>query len=341
MGLLGKRRADPRQGIEDFWVWWPSGRDRVLAAIGSGGWPDELVEEISARVHAVDPGLQWEFAAGAAARHALIVSAGGDPRQRAVAERWCRLAPPVDGTWEYHTTRQPSPGALASTVDFGGAALDLGLLVFAAAVDTDHREVDVVVHHPDFGGLPEQARHQVAFLALDWLLGEVAVEMWVGAVRTSVERPEPATGPELLKSIVDELAADTGEDSWAMLSSPDGRRLALIRQPLKPVRWPRFDQHITVTLPYRSTSDRGLPVDPSLAALREFEDGMERLLGSDAVLVGHESGGRRRCLHVRADADSRTAGVLRHAATYWLEGRASVTVTADPSWSQVRALTGQ
>jgi Family of unknown function (DUF695) len=340
MGLLGRRRTDARAGIEDFWVWWPAGRERVLAAIDTGAWPDDLVEEIGARVGAIDPGLRWEFAAGARARHVLIVSAGGDPRQRAVAERWCRLAPPVDGMWEYHTTRQPSPGALTSTVDFGTARLDLGLLVFAAAVDTDHREVDVVVHHPGFAGLPEQVRHQVAFLALDWLLGEVAVEMWVGAVRTAVERPEPATGPVALKSIVDDLALDTGEDSWAMLSSPDGRRLSMIRQPLKPVRWPRFDQHITVTLPYLSTSDSGLPVDPSLSALREFEDGVERLLGPDAVLVGHESGNRRRCLHVRADADSRAAGVLRHAATRWPEGRASVSVMADPAWERVRALTG-
>jgi hypothetical protein len=304
MGLLGRRRTDPRQAIEDFWVWWPAGRERVLAAIGSGSWPDDLVAEIGARVGAIDPGLQWEFAAGARASHALIVSAGGDPRQRAVAERWRRLSPPVDATWEYHTTRQPAPGALASTVDFGPAKLDLGLLVFAAAVDTDHREVDVVVHHPDFTGLPEQVRHQVAFLPLDWLLGEVAVEMWVGAVRTSADRPRPDTGPAALKSIVDDLARDTGEDSWAMLSSPDGRRLAMVRQPLKPVRWPRFDQHITVTLPYQSTSDSGLPVDPSLSALREFEDGVEPLLGPDAVLVGHESGDRRRCLHVRADAES-------------------------------------
>ena len=52
----------------------------------------------------------------------------------------------------------------------------------------DGGRFDVQVHHPGFADLPEQARLQVTFLALDAALGEVDTELWLGEVSPSRSR---------------------------------------------------------------------------------------------------------------------------------------------------------
>ena len=56
-------------------------------------------------------------------------------------------------------------------------------------MDDDRARVDVAVHHPEFAAMDEQLRLQVTFLALDSLLGEEAVELWVGEVAAVVDEP--------------------------------------------------------------------------------------------------------------------------------------------------------
>jgi hypothetical protein len=92
----------------------------------------------------------------------------------------------------------------------------------------------------------------------DWALGEEGVERWIGPV--SKGRPIIAT----------------------------------VQQPLLPVRWPRFDTHVAVTLPYQFRNEGDLPVDVSLLALRDLEDRLVALLGDVGDLLAHETT-RGRC----------------------------------------------
>jgi hypothetical protein len=343
VSLFKRRKADPQQRIEDFWVWWATGQHRVAAATeAKAEWPADLVDELSGLVNAIHPSLQWEFSAGTAgARHALIVTAAGDPTLRSTAGRWHRLAPPQTANWEYHATRQPSPEALTMRMTIAGYELNLADLSFGAQHDEDRHEIDVEVYHPVFQQLPEDARAQVAYLSLDWLLGEDAVEIWIGTIDVATVLPVDPIDGERLAGMVRELADDVGDDSWALLeaSTPSGLPLlAMVRQPLKPARWPRFDQQITVVLPYESANDAGLPVDSSLDLLRAFEDQLLATLDEDATLVAHESHAGRRTMHLRADAEGGTADRVRSAASNWPEGRAKVTVDLDPGWEAVAHL---
>jgi hypothetical protein len=342
MSLFKRRKPDPRQSIENFWVWWATGQHRVAAAIeAKANWPEDLVAELSELVNAIHPDLQWETTNGLSAPHALVVTAGGDPALRSIAGRWHRLAPPATANWEYHATRQASPEALTMTMTIAGRELDLAQLTFAANHDDDRHEIDVEVYHPGFRDLPEDAATQVAFLALDWLLGEDAVEIWIGTIEPTTDAPAQAVSGEQFAAQVRELATEVGDDSWALLEAltPSSLPLlAMVRQPLKPARWPRFDQQISVVLPYQSANDAGLPVDSSLDLLRAFEDRLMGVLDEDATLVAHETHAGRRTLHLRADAESDIADRVRAAAGTWAEGRAKVTADLDPDWEAIAHL---
>jgi hypothetical protein len=337
--LFSRQRRNVGPAIVEFWRWWPGALPRVEAAIADGDWSDDLITEVSGQVKSIDKELEWEFARGSGAGNALIVSAAGVPRLRAVAERWRRAAPVADGRWEYHSTRQPDPDSLSAALTVSGHEIKLPELRFACRIDADRYEVDVVVHHPDFAKLAEPDRLRVAFLALDWLLGEVAVELWVGVVEVSTTLPPRAELGEALAAAVTQLAGRLRETNWVLLERPPvgGRpQLAALRHPLKPVRWPQLDTHLEVVVPYRVAEETGLPNEPVLAALRQLE---ERITAAawGAVLVAHDTAAGRRTFHLYAEASAPVTAV-REVVRDWDQGRVRVRSRYDPGWRAVRPL---
>jgi hypothetical protein len=300
--MLFRRRTTqtgPSPAIAAFWTWWSGAHDRIRDTIESGR-AATLADEVNAQVGQIHPDLQWEFTRGGRSRHALIVSAGGDARLRAAAARWLAEAPGPDEVWEYHRSRQADLGALSARIEAGGHALDLSDLALAYTVDSDRRCVDVVAYHPGFAGVPEGMRAQVTFLALDWLLGEDAVEIWVGAVEWSITPVADAQPPAALAAAVAGLSAPAEEAQWTLARGQDRSGapvVAAMQRPLRSARWPQFDTHVAVVLPYRTANEGGLPVDGSLTALRAFEDQISAQLDVHGQLVAHESHGGRRTLH--------------------------------------------
>jgi hypothetical protein len=331
----GRSSAPSADPIAAFWAWWPGARPRVEQAIDGAGW-DGLVDEVSARVSAIAPKLDWEFGKGRRARHALVLSAVGNPGLRSTTERWMRAGPPADAGWEFHPARQAEPAALESTLDMDGDRLDLRQLRFGYTAAADRR-LDVTVHHPEFGRLPDRGRQRIAFLALDWLLGEDAVEVWIGAIDTAAH-PIGGAGSELR----DEVArlADA-PPQWALLQgTPQGGQpvTATIQTPLRPARWPLFDQHVAVLLGYRQHDSSGMPAKEDLDALRAFEDQLRAALDHSAALVAHETTAGQRTLHLYAAADSPAEQVATRLAAGWSAGPATVSTRPDATWSGVEHL---
>ena len=135
--------ASTTAAIQSFWSWWGTARPRIQAAIPGGPRPD-LVEEIT--------------------RHALCVTAEGDPELRVVTERWVRAGPAADATWAYHPARPASISALEATMEIAGRQLVPAQARLLVQV-VDHRQaVDVGFHHPALRALPRRARPVLAFL---------------------------------------------------------------------------------------------------------------------------------------------------------------------------------
>lgn len=324
--------------IREFWRWWLTARSRFEAAIGAGGW-GALPDEMNRRVAAIAPELEWEFCAGRQAAHALVVSAAGNRHLRVLAERWYRAAPGPDHTWEYHPARQADPRAFTHRLGFGDHELDLADLRFGYEPDDNRRQIDVAVYHPGFERVAERDRDHVAFLALDWLLGEDAVEAWIGVIEATTDGADATDPGEGLRAAVGALADEP--PLWTVLGGTglDGRPItATVQMPLRAVRWPLFDRHIEVVLPYPPADGRGLPGPADLEALRDFEDRLVARLDHTAVLIAHETCAGRRTLHLYADAATPATVVAGSMRAEWRYGPAQVTVRADPAWEAVAHL---
>jgi hypothetical protein len=336
-----RRKGDPDRAIADFWAWWENGRTRVEAAIPAGDWGG-LPDEVGRLVDAIDGGLQWEFAPGTQSTHALVVTPAGNAELRALAARWRAAGPGADETWEYHTARQAAPQNFTSVLQLGDGKLEMGEVRFSFTFDEDRNEFAVVCVHPALPTLPEQAQQQIAFLALDWLLGEEATELWIGPVEYAGTYPDARPREELAEE-VQALAHKHREPIWRMLQGvlPDGRMLmAMTQQPLRSARWPRFDTHAPVVLPFRHVADGGMPLDPSLFTVREFEDRLTGAVGTDGDLLAHETCAGLRTLHYYVDGASGAVDRLKRIVPGWDEGRAVLSPTYDPSLAGVRHLRG-
>ncbi len=327
-------RRDPSAAIDAFWQWWAAARPRAEKQI-DGAPDDGVIAEMSERVSAIHPELQWEFTAGTGSAHLLVVTSAGDPALRSLAERWRRASPPPDEVFGYASARPGNPDALDGTLDFGGHRLELDQVRFAAT--TDETTVHVQVWHPEFPRLDEQARTQIAFLSLDWLLGEDAVEVWIGEIAVA-----PAAGPALtgrqLTDLVSAVQPAGGEEHWCNLSgSRHGKPLvAMAQTPLRPARWPGRDLHIRIDVPYRSRDDNGFPGADIFPALHALEDRIAEF-ADGAVLVAHETCDGVRTTHLYTDRKA-AAHALEPLIASWPDGRIRLTVNDDPTWDAVAHL---
>ena len=335
MPLFRRSRA-PRvpspEAVPDFWRWWTTEGGRHCAHLLDGGNLTALRPVIGPAVERVHPDLDWEVGPGRNGAWQLVVTAGGEPRLRATARRWLLAAPAPDGQWEYADTRQPSPDAESGRLVLGDREVSFADLRTSWQVDEDRVRIDVAVHHPEFGSLDEDARLQITFLALDAVLGEEAVELWVGEIVAVVDEPPGATTLAPLRSAVRALAAGHAgaEPTWQLLQATGGTGrplLALVRLPLTSAAAPQLDAHVRVELPY-AAEDSGLPQEAALDELRELEDRLEDVLGRDGRVVAHETTDGVRTLHVHADRTS--DGPDRVAAAVAGYPGARTEVTDDP-----------
>ncbi|GIE79293.1 hypothetical protein Aph02nite_52430 [Actinoplanes philippinensis] len=332
-----RRKAGPEDAITAFWTWWAGARPRAERMIG-GGSDDTFIEETAGLIAAIHPDLHWEFAAGRTSRHLLVVSSGGSPELRSLAERWRRAGPPPDETFGYAAARQGRPDALeGARLALDGHQLDLDDLRFRAEHDEERDCLDVEVWHPDFARLPEEPRGQIAYLSLDWLLGEDTVEIWVGGIEAVTTAGPGLTGPELAALVADMLPAD-GQPRWRNMS---GRRagkpiIAMAQTRLRPARWPGHDLHIRMDVPYTARDENGFPQREALAALHAFENHVAEH-ADGMVVVAHETTDGVRTTHLYADSPV-AAEVLKPLIAGWQDGRVQLTVTPDPRWEQVEHL---
>ena len=345
MGLFSRRKAgaDPGATIHDFWAWWSAEGAGAVAAAVDGREPGRVVEALNSRVAAIHDGLAWELGPGAGSHHVLVVTAAGDPALRPVARRWRLAAPAADEVWDFADMRPASPAPEGVSLEVDGQRLDLARASAGARVVGSG--VDVMVHHPAWAALTPESRLQAAFLLLDTVLGEAAVETWLGDVSAAEVEPLdaiPLTGLRaVVQSLQEEHTDSEGEPTWAVLEGfgPTGLPvLAMTQVPLRPATAPHLDTHVAVVVPYTDTALEGLPGEESLPRLRDLEDHLARRVGASGRVVAHESHDGVRVLHLYVDGTTPAAEQVRAAVSGWDQGRVQVATQLDPAWAAVAHL---
>jgi hypothetical protein len=339
MGLFRRKARPEAQTITEFWQWWVRMRD-AMAVARNAGLVRVFADDLSSRVEAIHPGLDWEVAAGTASAHALIVTPNGQAELRATTARWLAAAPPADETWSYRSARAADPAMFTRILELRGYELELAHVRYDITVNEPTRQVDVVCYHPAFAGLPDHVRDRTTFLTLAWAVGEEEMETWIGRIGwTATEPVDPKTPGDLWHAVAAEASDDEGGWLGVVGERPDGAPLvAMVAVPLRPARWPLFDLYVPVRLPYRRYNESQLPGAESTTALHSFEDELRAAIGASGEIVAHETGGRLRTLHFYVDSQTNARAAIESYLPRWREGRASTRPRLDPAFDQVRHL---
>jgi len=289
-----------------------------------------LAPEISGQVSRIHPLLAWELAPGSVAAHALVVTPEGNHETRPRAVAWLAAAPPTDEVWEYHASRQAGP---LNTLVIGGATVDLAEVRAIAAWNESREVLNVKLWHRAFPGMPQQARHQVAFLFLDNLLGEDGVERWIGSIDL-LEAESGGRTPEELRDEVERRAAAATRDAWVLAERPDrrgDRALVSANAALKHIDHPFAAHHLLVTV------DRGLEQlagSPESAELNAAEDELVAALEAEgAVYAGRVTERRQRQIHFACEDPDLGVQTARAWAARFDRFGPRVQVKADPAWA--------
>lgn len=351
MGFL-RRSASARnataevEAISRFWAWWQTeGAEQTALAIADQD-PQRMAALLSKQIKAIHSELTWELAPGTENTHVLAISTDGDPQLRGVARRWRRAAPAPDGLWEYSDARLPAAEPTKMILSLGETDVDVASASAWARVSG--ADLDVVVYHPAFAELGEQERRLATLLLLDTVLGESAVETWVGNVETATEEPLDPVPLVGLRAVVRELTERftdaSGDPAWVLLegSTQDGDRvLAGAQIPLRSATAPHLDTYVAVTVPYIDRTPEGLPDDGSLVPLQNFGEHLKARLGESGRLVAYETHGGVRILHLYVDGSTPAVEQLRPAITGWDQGPVTLTAAPDPGWEHVQHLRGR
>lgn len=342
MGVFRRRNqrdSGAGAGVAEFWDWWPQVEVDLADAADAAGAevPDELAAALTDRVRRIHPDLSWELSTGETGP-VLTLSGRGGEESRAMAERWVR-AVPAGTRWLFHPARPAEPDALDGQLVLDDGELELSHVGLGLRVEGDH--VDATVYHPDFLFMSEEGRAAVAWNVLLLAIGEDDALRYLGHISVAEERPVDALPARALRAVIGQLP---GPQSPAWLTG-EGRTahghpaVVRVRYPLHRVDHLLCDQFVMVSVPYAHAGPERLPVDPSAAALRHFDEALAGL-GDDAVLAAHETGDDHRVYYLYADPESGVVGELDQLAAEWQEGRVRITTRNDPGWLALRPLRG-
>lgn len=314
------RSAD--EGIRQFWAWWRRARGDVLAEIHAGA-DAAYIGPLNEHVRGVHPELEWEFGPGRARPHHLALSGRGSPKVRAYAGRWAAAAPD-DRDFEFHPARQRDALRLQS---FGG--VEFAAVRVRLEPDDVRERFDVTLHHP---GMGDPAVKDALWMALDWALGEDAVETWLRGVAFTAEPapPEAVDLPAFVAAVDRVSAAWTGARGTILkerLPSGDERIYAALLS-AKFQQQPWLD---LLCLAERRYADAGMPSTSEQAALDAFGAAVEVALRDEVVQLCRAigAGERRYWLYLRAED-----GAAREALEILARAHGfRATFEWDPGWT--------
>jgi len=193
--------------IDDWWERFEA-KTQALSDLFKGrkkwdlpGWMDETLQ-------AIDPHLMWEFGPAVKTEgHRLVITPESRQYLRPLVRTILDRAPKLPG-WEFYSYR------LAEGVDDARAAVEgrTGGSLDAVTVELrigEGNRIDLLFRSPKTDGDDDREATNVAFVATESLLGERALDRWVGAIEVGPadrgDRKPRAIALDRLKDTFDAL----------------------------------------------------------------------------------------------------------------------------------------
>ncbi len=165
-------RILPAKQIEEFWKWFVSVADLLMAGTVKG----ELTKELDRRLRGLHPGLIWETGPGTSRRRQFTISPNLNPNVRSVAQEIVFAAPDL-ANWEFHPVRQVKEWNYQLLLDRRGArpvTIDASKWGFVLLLRAEGKQ-QVLLSAKNLPRLQKSRRHKVAADVLCNILGEEVV----------------------------------------------------------------------------------------------------------------------------------------------------------------------
>jgi len=262
----------------------------------------------------LDPEIMWEFGPGLRGGYRLVLTPESLYSLRPLVTTLIERAPELPG-WEFYGYRLPENVDLLEAIlrARGQRSLEDTRVVVKAGVN---HIVDFEFQCPDFKGPDDEDARSAAFVALETLLGEHDLNVWVGYI--DVAKGDGASGVELkdlrfaFTDVVDSIQADLPERplaeesledaSWTMWEPKRQADLIVASSPL-PAMWSvahsgsvfsseRFSKNHETFCYVKLQIEESPESDTRLEQRSHFEDALIEALSKDSLgaLVGNGTG---------------------------------------------------
>lgn len=319
-----------------FWAFWAEHETALLEGVQTG-LDEALIQAVSEQVHALHPGLGWEFGPGDGGL-SFALKTGGDPEQRRVAQSWMASAPDFE-RWQFFDAIPPGPIEQIQNfaLRFGDQDISFSELRFAIDPEDDRQRVHVRGFHPVLVGAETQHQLSVLFTVLDTTLGEAAVELWLGQIEVVEEPLEDGLDLAELRAAIDAQALAWREAGEAWASARGTNRetdmAVLFTLNMSAKRWdyPLLDTYFELVLSYPARDD-GLPNPSDYETLMDLDEKVCEALPEEVLHLGSRMGEGERVLFGYVDGQD-TDG-LRAAAVQCLGSDMGLRLEKDARWEK-------
>ena len=189
-----EHRSQTLRRIDAWWKAFERDRARIEASFEGAGSKDwDLPAWMERHLQAIDPRLMWEFGPDPGGEYRLVITPESDRHLRPLVETLLERAPRADG-WKFLAYRPPIG------IDDTRAMLKARRL---APIDdtkvrvgrSEHHRIALEFRSPRYTGPDDEKAMRSVFIASETLLGEEALDTWIGSI--SVEKEATLAGDAL------------------------------------------------------------------------------------------------------------------------------------------------